>query len=228
MAEKRKFSLKRAFKKAVLGIAAFVTFAYGSYYQAFYAGRGDRLTTGEAAAVTEIFGGQVNTTSIRKHFKDDDHFTHLFRWAQGTVLPPFSHIDFFGEWVRSPDFSKSDRQHFGFFMHEVTHTWQGQNWRFSSHEVGRYDYDHRLNAQSRFRDFGTEQQAELVEAYAEAFIHPDGAQMPRTPQLMQVQRVVEEQFPQARVTRERLERERAATPAPAKNTKPAPTPPRNS
>lgn len=204
MAEKRKFSLVRAFTKAVLGLVTVATLAYGAYYGAFYAGRGDRLTMGETQAVEQVFGDQLDASRIRKHYKDESHITHVLGNTQGMVLPPFSHIDFFGEWARVPDFTRATRQHYGLFLHEVTHTWQGQHLNFNLQHFRSYDYASYLKGSSAFADFGFEQQAELVEDYAENWLHPEGMAEAKTKQDSLVANVVEAQFPRVKHMRDSL------------------------
>lgn len=212
MAFKRVKKLAKIFAKAVAGVLLTGGVAYAGLHGIAYAGKGEPLTPGEAQAVHQIFGDQVDTDRIRKHFKEQDDPTHFFRKYQGTVLPPFSHIDFFTPSAWSEDYSKDRRSMYGFFLHEATHVWQGQHFRFSHHAVGRYDYQ--LIPGARFGQFGTEQQAELVEHYAERWIHPDGRRLAKTDEDRILRDVVERQFPQARITRENLDRqdaERAAT-----------------
>lgn len=222
MAFKRVKKLAKIFAKAVAGLLLTGGVAYAGIHGLAYAGKGEPLTPGEAQAVQQIFGDQVDTDKIRKHFKEQDDPTHFFRKYQGTVLPPFSHIDFFTPSAWSEDYSKDTRSKYGFFLHEATHVWQGQHMRFSHHAIGRYDYQ--LIEGARFGQFGTEQQAELVEHYAERWIHPKGRVLPKTDEDRILRDVVERQFPQAKITRENLDRQDAAR-APIKRVQ-TPKPPR--
>lgn len=222
MAFKRMKKLAKIFAKAVAGVLLTGGVAYAGLHGIAYAGKGEPLTPGEAQAVQQIFGDQIDTDRIRKHFKEQDDPTHFFRKYQGTVLPPFSHIDFFTPSAWSDDYSKDRRHMYGFFLHEATHVWQGQHLRFSHHAIGRYDYQ--LIEGARFAQFGTEQQAELVEHYAERWIHPDGRKLAKTDEDRILRDVVERQFPQAKITRENLDRQDAER-APIKRVQ-TPKPPR--
>lgn len=207
---KKKTSLARKFMKAVLGTVAGAALAYGAWFGAFYAGRGEKLTAGETQVVESIFGDQLDASKIRKHFKEENHFTHVLKDKRGVVPPPFSHIDFFGRENWSADFSREDKNDFGFFLHEVTHTWQGQNLKFSMKNPGVYDYAI-PDTLAKFSDFGTEQQADIIEDYAKRWIHAEGVKEARTAQDTLLMKVVERQFPRAAYTRDSLARARAKT-----------------
>ncbi|MEZ0260581.1 MAG: hypothetical protein ACAH80_06195 [Alphaproteobacteria bacterium] len=209
MAERQKKSLIRKFATAAAKTVAVAALAYGAWFGAFYAGRGETLTKGETQAVEGIFGDQLDASMIRKHFRNQSSVTHVMGNTRGMVMPPFSHIDFFGPDAQSKDYSKEGIGKFGLFMHEVTHTWQGQNLKFSTKAFRRYDYDYMLRPTSQFRDFGTEQQAEIVENYAERWIHRDGIIEPRTAKDTLVMNVVERQFPRAKATRDSVWRANA-------------------
>lgn len=206
--EKRKSSLARKFTKAVLGLALTASCLYGGWFGAFYAGRGEALTPGETSAVTAVFGNEINASAIRKHERSEGSATHLFRWVDGMVPPPFSHIDFYGPDAHARDYTQDDARLFRLFMHEVTHTWQGQNFNFSRHQVGVYKYQ--LNENSKFSDFGTEQQAEIICDYSGKFLHQSGLRQKRTAEDLLLQRVVEARFPTARQTRLSIEQGRMA------------------
>lgn len=216
MAERQKGSLIRKFATAAAKTVAIVAIAYGAWFGAFYAGRGKKLSTSETQAVENIFGDQLDASRIRKHFRDAGSITHVMGNTRGMVMPPFSHIDFFGPDACSNDFSKEGQDKFGLFMHEVTHTWQGQNLKFSAKAFRRYDYDYMLTKTSGFCDFGTEQQAEIVEEYAKRWIHPDGMKQARTAHDTLVMNVIEKQFPRAQRTRDSLWRVNAPKPQTAK------------
>jgi hypothetical protein len=216
MAEKRKRSLLRIFGRAVAGVTLGASILYGGFVGAFYAGRGDRLTEGEAQLVTGIFGDEIDASRIRKHFKKDNHITHIFGSKTGTVLPFLNHIDIFGPYAISPDYSKEDENLFGFFAHEATHIWQNQNWVWSTKAMNVYEFQ--LKPDSKFSDFGGEQQAEIIEAYAQRFIHPQGRKDATSETAAfdaMLQKVVEDRFPQAQKTRIGLDAADAAqAPAP--------------
>lgn len=206
MAQERRTSLVKRFAKVAGGAVLAVALAYGGFVGAFYAGRGEPLTPGERETVTSIFGDEIDASKIRKHFKSTSHITHVGRSKQGFVMPFISHIDVFGEEVKSADYSREGQALYGFFAHEATHCWQNQNWAWKAHNIGVYEFT--LKPGDRFGDFGGEQQAEIIEAYAERYVHPEGAKNAQ-PEKAEFDRllmqVVEERFPHAKETR--LQRE---------------------
>lgn len=202
--KRRPGKLMRAFRKATLGLLLTATLGYGVLLGS-YKDRGDTLTRGEIEMVENIFGDEVNTSKVRKHFKDKGHITHLLPGKVGTVLPPQSHIDFFGKDVHSADYSTEGPRRAALFIHEATHVWQNQNrnWRIDLlHKCRVYSYELKPNA--TFRDFGIEQQAEIIEDYYKTFLHKDGRG--RKGEVLNANdslllKVVETRFPRARQTR---------------------------
>ncbi|MCC7036059.1 MAG: hypothetical protein IT560_02015 [Alphaproteobacteria bacterium] len=210
--------LAKAFTKAVLGTALVATLGYAGLIQTAYRG-GEKLTPGERQAVEQIFGDQVDAAKIRKHFKDASHWTHFMKGKQGTVMPFTHQVDFFGDNIKSRDYSAEGAYKYGFFLHEMTHIWQGANIRYPLKNFGQYEFT--LTKDSKFSDFGLEQQGEIIEAYAKAWHHPDGRKLAKTEADGFLMRVVETQFPQAKITREKMDRQdklstlKAVTPAKA-------------
>ena len=205
--------LAKAFTKAVVGTALVAALGYAGMIEAAYSGKGEKLTPGERQAVEQIFGDQIDASKIRKHFKETSHWTHVMRGKAGTVMPFTSHIDFFGDNIRSPDYSTGDAFKLGFFLHEVTHVWQGQNLDYPMKNFRVYEFT--LKPDSKFSDFGIEQQGEIIEAYAKAWHHPEGRKAAKTDADELLKNVVEDKFPQAKVTREKMDRqEQAATSKP--------------
>jgi hypothetical protein len=195
--KKRPF-LVRAFRKAIFTTLA-VCGLYTGWYAALYAGRGEKLTKGEAQMVKGIFGDEINTSKIRKHFRAESSIAHVFPNKIGMVPPPFSHIDFYGPEAHSKDYSKDSKKKFSLFMHEATHCWQGQTLTFPLRNFAKYEYT--LTKGSRFNDFGTEQQAEIIEDYAETWLYKDPKAVIHTAQDTLIMRVVEKRFPRAQKTR---------------------------
>jgi hypothetical protein len=225
MAKKRR-SLIKTFAKAAFGLVAGVSLLYGGFVLTFYTGRGEKLTEGEAKLLKGIFGDELNVSKIRKHHKSPDDITHLMKTKAGTVLPFISHIDFFGENVASRDYSAESQYLYGFFAHEATHCWQNQNWAWTPRNFGIYEFT--LKAGDRFGDFGGEQQAEIIEAYAKRFHHPDGPKNADPAQAefdRLLQKVVEDRFPQAQITRLALEQARGGGNSPPAQSR-SPRPPR--
>lgn len=209
MSEPQKPSLVRRFARAALRTATGATLFYALFLGTFYTGRGDKLTKGEKELVTSVFGDEINPDKIRKHMKKDGHITHILRDKVGTVLPPLSHIDIFGPEYWSQDYSQEDARKYGLFIHEATHTWQNQNhvWPFRAFRV----YEFTLKQDSRFSDFGAEQQAEIIEAYALRWLHKDGEKNAKTENAERDQlliKVVETKFPRAQQTRLALQAQR--------------------
>lgn len=197
MAKKHKTSLAKKFAKAVGGFVLGAAMLYGGWHVAFYTGRGDKLTAGEAKVLKGIFGDEINTSGIRKHFRETSSPTHVIPGKIGMVCPPFSHIDFFGSANWSADYSCEDKRKFGLFVHESTHCWQGQTMTFPLHDLGRYDY--MLTTNSCFNDFGTEQQADIIEDYAKTWLFQQTTNHTAKDTLLI--NVVEKRFPQAQKTR---------------------------
>lgn len=203
-AKPRTKSLMRIFRKAALGFLLTATLGYSALL-ASYKGTGETLTKGETALVEGIFGNEIDASKIRKHFKNKGHITHVLPSKTGTVLPPHSHIDFFGAAARSDDFSCDSVYETGLFIHEVTHVWQNQNMVWSLDKLHKCrTYDYTLKPTSTFRDFAVEQQASIIEDYVETWIHKDspamrGETLVRRDSLLL--NVVEARFPKAKKTR---------------------------
>ena len=216
MAEKRKHSLVKAFAKAVGGLILAASMVYGGWFAVNYAGRGEKLTPGETELVQEVFGDGINPSIMRKHFREEATVSNGVKGSVGMVIPPFSHIDFYGDKTASKDFSKDSEYKFGVFMHEATHVWQGQHCAFPLKEFRVYQYD--LTAKSTWSDYGAEQQADIIEDYSKRWLYPANVHIKHTPKDKQLAHVVETQFPQAKITRLRLEKTaapKAATGKPA-------------
>lgn len=198
--KKKRHFLVRAFRKALFTTLA-VCGLYAGWYAALYARRGQKLTKGETELVKGIFGDEINTSKIRKHFRSESSIAHVLPSKIGMVPPPFSHIDFYGTNAHSKDYSREKKKLFGLFMHEATHTWQGQTLTFPMRNIGVYEY--KLTKASRFNDFGTEQQAEIIEDYAQAWLFkdPKAKNVTHTAQDSLIMKVVETRFPRAYKTR---------------------------
>ncbi|HYD19349.1 MAG TPA: hypothetical protein VEF76_12810 [Patescibacteria group bacterium] len=219
MTLRRLGKLAKIFTKAVVGISLTATLSYAGFVEGAYNGKGEKLTPAEKQVVEQIFGDEVDAGKIRKHFKENSHWTHFLKSKQGTVMPFTHHVDFFGENIRSADYGRDDAYKYGFFLHEMTHIWQGANLKYPLKNFGEYEY--KLTPESKFSDFGIEQQGEIIEAYAKAWHHPEGRRQPKTAADRLLIHVVETRFPQARITRQRLERQEAQPQLVATVAKPA-------
>lgn len=205
MTEKRKrSSLARKFAKAVAGTVIGAAMLYGGWHLAFYAGRGEKLAANEEKALKGIFGDEINTAKIRKHFREKSSITHVMPSKIGMVVPPFSHIDFFGPAHWSHDYTAESRDEFGLFVHESTHCMQWQSLTFPLHDLGKYEYT--LSGNSRFNDFGCEQQADIIEDYAKTWLYTGADTARHTAQDTLLFKVVEARFPRAKKTREDVQR----------------------
>jgi len=199
----------RAAAKVVITVLAAASLAYGGYLHTQYAGKGAPLTPAETELVTGVFGDEIDATKIRKHFRETS-LAHRFapKTVAGMVLPPLSHIDFYGEKNQSADYALDSAAMTDLFMHEVTHVWQNQNWRWSLHHLDKVrKYDYALDESSRFDNFALEQKAEIIGDYTRIWLHPKGkVQSGETPGAkdMLLRDVVESRFPRARQTREAL------------------------
>ena len=209
MAEQRKRSLVKAFAKAaaktVVGVILGASLLYFGWIGAVYAGRGEPLTKSEAQLVQGVFGDEINPSLLRKHFRAETTPKSPFatKASVGMVMPPFSHIDFYGPAATSNDYASDNEFRFGVFMHEVTHCWQGQNLAFPLKEFEVYKYT--LLPNSRWRDFGAEQQADIVENYSKRWLYPANVHIKHTAEDSLLAKVVETRFPQAKKTRLQLE-----------------------
>lgn len=122
---------------------------------------GRSLTSGEIDLARSIFSDAIDYRHVR---------LIEGKWwplqPQDTAMAPMGHIYFHphnGGW--SDDFSKEPLGRQGFFIHEMTHVWQAQaKGRFylilMRHPFCRYSYA--LKPGKTFRDYGIEQQAEIV------------------------------------------------------------------
>ncbi|MDI1228695.1 MAG: hypothetical protein PSY14_13525 [bacterium] len=196
--------LAKVFAKAVVGTALVATVGYAGFIGVAYEGKGEKLTPGERQAVEQIFGDQLDAGKIRKHFKETSHWTHVMRGKQGTVMPFTHHVDFFGDSIKSADYSAEGAYKYGFFLHEMTHIWQGTNIKYPLKNFGQYEFT--LTKDSKFSDFGLEQQGEIIEAYAKTWLHPDGRKLAKTEADGFLKQTVETQFRQAKVTRDKMDR----------------------
>jgi hypothetical protein len=123
--------------------------------------KGRSLTIGEIALATSIFGEAIDYSKVR---------LIQGKWwplhPAGAAMAPMGNIWFHpkaGGW--SEDFSREPTRVQAYFIHEMTHVWQAQKGgRFylplMRHPFCRYRY--RLRAGKPFRNYGIEQQAEIV------------------------------------------------------------------
>lgn len=184
------------------------------------------LTEGEVKLVRGIFGDQINTSSIRKH-----------RYDEGCKGYPVGSYVTFGQNIAScsrrayaQDYSQSALSMQADFMHEATHVFQVQNLFFGtgglcivSGEKDKKKFDYSVERKERFSQYCHEQQAAIVEDYVRRFLSPHGdgqtkwyrefGNADNDENDLFLKKVVEERFPQARMTRMEAEKNRQPDPA---------------
>lgn len=191
------------------------------------------LTDGEKSFVASIFGNEIDTRRVKKYF------TSKKKKKVSAETFGSRKIKFYNSVNPSADLSQAgDVFPYLLLIHEMTHVWQAQHKLRKSYTILRHptlSYDYTLSPNSRFGDFGLEQQASIIEDYATAVLYhgprknlrPSGlyapAFGPRTAlqSLSLLQKVVEDQFPEARKTRLTLE---AKQPPPQSRPATAPAP----
>ncbi len=123
------------------------------------------LTTGEKELSHNIFGKQLNTDIVRKYLlhKEDRCADAQAFGSRMLLFYKDSHADDYSD--------KEETINLGFFVHEITHLWQVQNWSLLkqfSKKCSTYNYA--LTPDSRFDDFCNEQQAAMLQDYARYFL----------------------------------------------------------
>lgn len=178
------------------------------------------LTEGEITLVKGVFGDEINPQIVMKYMEpeeeedDEEDFFPASRtlgFCAGRKA-----VAFLGKDMHSADFSKETDGRIGLFMHEMTHVWQFQRNDAAEKKSteGRYKYS--LLEGKNFSDFRTEQQATIIEEYAMRFLKPGQPRFYRSRAIKcrpedigpRLQKVVEDRFPQARVTRLAVEKSR--------------------
>lgn len=142
---------------------------------------GRTLTASEVALAQSMFGNAIDYAPVRIHQR---------KWAffqpRGTVMAPDGHIWFHPADARyADDFCGCAPDTQGLFLHEMTHVWQRQQGIFlplRRHPFCRYGYA--LKPGQRFKDYGLEQQAEIVR---HAFLLRAGHSVAGAPPLAQYQ-----------------------------------------
>ena len=119
------------------------------------------LTEGEVALARTIFGDAIDYAAVTVNRRTWWRFQPL-----ETVMAPDGHLWFHskgGAW--RDDFAAATLAMQGLFIHEMTHVWQAQTkgrwWLpLMRHPFCRYRYT--IVPGRRFKDYGIEQQAEIV------------------------------------------------------------------
>ncbi len=108
-----------------------------------------------------VFGGAIDTAKVRLKRK---------RWfplqPRRVVMAPCGHIHFHpGSPSYCDDFSTTDLQRQGLFIHEMTHVWQAQTrgwWYLPLCRSFSRRYDYAIKPGWPLERYGIEQQAEIV------------------------------------------------------------------
>ena len=177
---------------------------------------GVHLTDDEKTFTQSIFGKEIPQKNLERLTK---HFLPKKKGTAGSVPGGETRrIDFYGEGYHEADYAQTqDAFNYGLFIHEMTHIWQHKHQLRSRDLVHRYKkiYDYELTEKSRFKKFGAEQQAAIIEDYARRFLFPHFKAVSRrienTPENdALLKQVVEKKFPAARQTRLALEAKKNA------------------
>ncbi len=140
---------------------------------------GRPLTVRECALAESVFGNALDYHGIRVH-------NRKWWWLQPrhVTMAPDGHLWFHPKnSLFCDDFCDRELEQQGLFIHELVHVWQHQQGIFlplKRHPFCRYDYS--LKPGSKLRQYGIEQQAEIVK---HVFLLRHGAKVPGAPPLAQ-------------------------------------------
>ena len=140
---------------------------------------GRRLTANETALVRSVFGDAINLEKVRIH-------NRKWWWLQprAITMAPDGHLWFHPKSnLFCDDFCDRDVALQGLFLHEMVHVWQHQSGIFlplRRHPFCRYDYS--LKPGWTLRQYGLEQQAEIVR---HVFLLRNNVKVPGAPPLAQ-------------------------------------------
>ncbi len=170
----------------------------------------ESLTKSEQQYINHIFDFAVDTKSLTKAFNKN-----ASKKAYAEYCAEDDKITFFDKDFDINDFiDEGSIFQFATFIHEVTHAWQFQNGHINE-DLDNEEYEYTLLENSKFEDFGIEQQATIVEDYAATFLHPseitdNHSQQNKDWNPDSLKKVVEDQFPnikEARVAIEEVDKE---------------------
>ena len=202
---------------AVFGVATGIEItgkALGVHDDRKFAEASAPLTAGERALVQGVFGKDFATDGITKYFhrelpphqrprhKDEASAAAYVLAGNDRDIHFISRDTHARDYSRIPDAG----ERVSTFMHEMTHIWQHRQGMTEDCDV----YDYQLTDRSRFGQFCNEQQAAIIGEYTRVFLQPDSLlgrtkgllpEIQYSPNGRNLMRVVEEQFPQARVSR---------------------------
>jgi hypothetical protein len=196
---------------------------------------GTKLTAGEIDFAKSIFGEGVRTRGVKIYLspKENDRQIPTLKYpGVGAEVVGGKRIKFYGPRLHSEDFSsEKDPAKRTLFAHEMTHVWQKSRGNLLGRVFNKFArlspaYFYELSPNSKFKNFGIEQQASLIEDYTAQFLTPTANNGERSnlyepsnnpasgisaPQpLALLQKVVEDRFPEARKTRIKMEGQKKA------------------
>jgi hypothetical protein len=204
-------NLVSAFKKVTGGAIFGGALAAATGYQ-YLRETGRPLKAEEVQFVEGVFGNEVKTADIRLSFNS------LLKYPVIEGITLYNQIIIESD-NASRDFSR-DQDQYGLFLHEMTHIWQVQNGVIGPRTICE-TYKYTITPESHFEDFCMEQQASIINDYANRFLSP--THEPKASQFLTInieshvisgdtkasnallKQVVEERFPRARLTRLALE-----------------------
>ena len=191
----------KAFRAAVMGVGVLAT----AFNITFFAGANPLfpsapLTTGESRMLHGIFGDEINTSKITKHYRQTPKMIYGKVYGNRIYLyGAENHYEDLSD-PTEPDAREK-------LVHEATHVLQGQIHSVTKNIKFRCkQYHYALKPESRFDDdFCNEQQAAIMEDYTARFLNVparDAKWQDTTPENdALLQKVVETRFPQVRKTR---------------------------
>lgn len=142
------------------------------------------LTAGEIALAEPIFGDAIDYSRAQI----SDHKWAFFQ-PRNVAMTPSGCIHFHPHGgLYRPDFAADSIDMQAFFLHELTHVWQHQQGIFlplRRHPFCRYDYA--LKPGWTLKQYGIEQQAEIVR---HVFLLREGRHVPGAPPLSQYEGVL--------------------------------------
>lgn len=160
------------------------------------------LTEAEKNLVFGIFGTQINAEDLQIYLSPISCTDTAASVSDNYIMTMY------GSYYHSSEYTQSYGYQYGTFIHESTHNWQRQVGFSLTNEAfvnnpDPYAYPLDLNRWS-FEDYGTEQQAEIIEDYSLIALNRSGTSSNFNNRAALIT-LVENQFPQAKVTREYFE-----------------------
>lgn len=122
------------------------------------------LTAGEAQLAQQLFGRELDASSIRLHFYSDAQDVK-------SVSHDAVNIEIYGMDAAKADYSRSDARSYGMFVNELARLWQNREGAYL--RAGKStETTYKLVRELDFINYGPAQQRAMVEDYALRFFHP--------------------------------------------------------